>query len=115
LSYKSNKNLRLDEKGEYNTNIIKNNFDNIYKFPAVKYCIDLHENAYLPAIDELKSFYYNLNKLKEKYEINEEDSYWSSTIAMDSIIYVLDMHLKMLDQYDSKSTASVLPFINLDL
>ena len=42
----------IDENGYKNTQIIKNNY-NISEFPAFEYCLNLGDNVYLPAIDEL--------------------------------------------------------------
>lgn len=80
--------IRFDEKGYENTQYIKNNFDINY-FPAFKYCIEFHNDAYLPAIDELQIMYKNIDllndnisKLESLYKENiilYNSHYWSST------------------------------------
>ena len=42
--------------GAYNTNIVKQIYDWQNKYPAFKWCTDLGEGWYLPAIEELKLF-----------------------------------------------------------
>ena len=42
--------------GAYNTNIVKQIYDWQSKYPAFKWCTDLGEGWYLPAIEELKLF-----------------------------------------------------------
>ena len=42
--------------GAYNTNIVKQIYDWQSKYPAFKWCADLGEGWYLPAIEELKLF-----------------------------------------------------------
>ena len=69
----------IDEKGYFNTYIIKNNYD-INEFPAFEYCINLGDNVYLPAIDELQVMYLNKDILNNKLSNNIfNDYYWSST------------------------------------
>ena len=66
----------IDENGYENTQVIKNNYY-ISDFPAFKYCINLGDNVYLPAIDELQMMY--LNKDKQDIYSFSGDYYWSST------------------------------------
>ena len=68
----------IDEDGFNNTQIIKNNYD-ISKFPAFKYCIELGDNVYLPALDELQMMYINKNKLGKYGFSSNHNGYWSST------------------------------------
>ena len=67
----------IDENGYENTQIIKNNYD-ITKFPTFEYCLNLGDNIYLPAIDELQQMYLNKDKLGGKYSFSGY-GYWSST------------------------------------
>ena len=74
----------IDENGYENTQIIKNNYD-INDFPAFKYCIELGDNIYFPAIDELQHLYINLNYINKciknkKFNYMKLPSiFWSST------------------------------------
>ena len=77
----------IDEDGYGNTQIIKNNY-NIIDFPAFKYCIELGDNIYLPAIDELQIMYLNTDKLG-KYRLIDY-SYWSSTQYLNGGAYTID-------------------------
>ena len=77
----------IDEDGYGNTQIIKNNY-NINDFPAFKYCIELGDNIYLPAIDELQIMYLNTDKLG-KYRLIDY-SYWSSTQYLNGGAYTID-------------------------
>ena len=77
--------IHIDENGYLNTQIIKNKYD-LNNFPAFKYCADLGDNVYLPAIDELEYFFFNLvnnNKLNKYLHLFQPRSfcndYWSST------------------------------------
>ena len=80
----------IDENGYENTQIIKNNHD-INKFPAFKYCINLGDNVYLPAIDELSIIYLHKEKLKNIINFDIYDI-WSSTQASANNAYCISMY-----------------------
>ena len=83
----------IDEDGYENTQIIKNNY-NIYEFPAFRYCCDLGDDFYLPAIDELQilflnSFNYNYNlKIPKLYD------YWSSSQLIEQYCFIIESKAK---------------------
>ena len=79
----------IDEDGYKNTQIIKNNY-NISEFPGFKYCMELGDNVYLPAIDELQIMYLNKDKL-DKYELSKQ-FYWSSTQYSGINAYYISIH-----------------------
>lgn len=75
----------VDENGFENTQIIKNKYNAAF-FPAFCYCLDLGDDIYLPAIDELKCLYFNRNYIADYLEyditrnLNVNNLYlWSST------------------------------------
>ena len=69
----------LEETGYENTQNVLNNF-NISDFPAFRYCIDIHNNAYLPAIDEFQILFFNLDKLQDFNILTKLNNvYWSSS------------------------------------
>ena len=80
----------IDENGYENTQIIKNNHD-INRFPAFKYCINLGDNVYLPAIDELSIIYLHKEKLKNIINFDIYDI-WSSTQASANNAYCISMY-----------------------
>ncbi|MBQ3246691.1 MAG: DUF1566 domain-containing protein [Alistipes sp.] len=77
--------------GAYNTNIVKQIYDWQSKYPAFKWCTDLGEGWYLPAIEELKLFTINhtvRNAINQTLttkggtkipDIGASHWYWSST------------------------------------
>ena len=103
-------NILLDENGYENTRIIWKNY-NIYNFEAFRYCVDLGDNVYLPAIDELKICWDNLNKINIL-----ENEYWSSTLYDKSYVF----HLKIKKQNNTifiskkNNMNFVLPFVKID-
>ena len=106
-----NKLGHIDENGYENTQIIRNNYDLKY-FPIFKYCCQLGENVYVPAIDELSRMYLNLSKLN-KESILTGLYYWSSSqfdelgaIALDIIEDDIYINVKNAD-------INIKPFINI--
>ena len=69
--------------GMYNSNIIKSIDGWEENYPAFKWCADLGENWYLPALNELHAIYEAMNVLNEILSANGyttlSGSYWSST------------------------------------
>ena len=94
----------IDEDGYKNTQIIKNNYK-ISEFPAFKECINLGDNVYLPAIDELQIMLLNKNKLG-KYSLRIGD-YWSSTQYSDTCVFFLSI----LETIMSATTISEINFV----
>ena len=70
--------------GAHNTNVIKSIDGWEDKYPAFKWCADLGENWYLPAINELQAIYEAKDALNATLSANGYtslygDYYWSST------------------------------------
>ena len=105
----------IDEDGYKNTQIIKNNYD-LNEFPAFEYCINLGENVYLPAIDELQIMYLNKDKLG-KYSFKNRKYYWSSTQCNDYCAWHIDFSMALADYadyYSKKERYWVCSFFHLD-
>ena len=77
----------IDEDGYENTQIIKNNY-NINDFPAFRYCCDLGDNFYLPAIDELQILF--LNSFEYNQQIPRKYDYWSSSQLMKQYCFFIE-------------------------
>ena len=77
-SSKSVEDIRLDENGYENTQIIKKFYKKqLITLEAFNYCIEQGDNVYLPAIDELIILFSNLKK--EKFLNSNISEIWSST------------------------------------
>ena len=100
----------IDEDGYGNTQIIKNNY-NINGFPAFAYCIELGDNIYFPAIDELQIMYLNKNKLG-KYSFRGYN-YWSSTQYSATKAYYINIYGKVSYYNNYYNNLYVRPFFNL--
>ena len=77
----------IDEDGYENTQIIKNNY-NINDFPAFRYCCDLGDDFYLPAIDELQILF--LNSFEYNQQIPRKYDYWSSSQLMEQYCFFIE-------------------------
>ena len=103
----------IDEDGYGNTQIIKNNYD-LNEFPAFEYCIELRNNIYLPAIDELQIMYLNKDKLG-KYSFRSCRFYWSSTqYSSVSAYYIYTNYGNVSSDLKGSSYYHVRPFFRLD-
>ena len=114
--------IEIDEKGYENTQMIKNNFD-LSKFPAFKYCCELGDNVYLPAIDELQVMYIFKNKLEQTPLIlpKSNTSIWSSSVLFLDQPYFLNYYKKTdigvinnVSIYDN-NFCNVLPFVKIKI
>ena len=89
----------------------------IKKFPAFNYCYKLGENIYLPAINELKILYKNLEKLKELSNIEFNlNTMWTSNEMQASPQYALLFNLtdgNILDYYYKHKTQPIIPFMQI--
>ena len=89
----------------------------IKKFPAFNYCYKLGENVYLPAINELKILYKNLDKLKVLNNIEFNlNIMWTSNEMQESPQYALLFNLadgNILDYYYKHKTQPIIPFIQI--
>ena len=101
----------INEDGYENTQIIKNNY-NISEFPAFEYCLNLGDNVYLPAIDELQILYLNKNKLG-KYSFSGYGC-WSSTQYSDSSACSIDTNYGDVYPLGKYYNYPVHPFFHLD-
>ena len=99
----------IDEDGYKNTQIIKNNYD-VKEFPAFEYCLNLGDNVYLPAIDELQILYLNKNKLG-KYSFK---GYWSSTQYNDYSAWLIGFSIAHVSYYSKPDRYWVCSFFHLD-
>ena len=124
--------LPIDEKGYENTQIIKNNY-NISDFPAFKYCMELGDNVYLPAIDELQILYlnifvdennwnYNANgilnkKIKKvlKKKMKFTGRYWSSTQYNSVFSYDINTYGQVDIMTKTSSYGRVKPFFKVNI
>ena len=106
-----NKLGHIDEKGYENTQIMKRNYDLKY-FPIFKYCCQLGENVYVPAIDELSRMYLNLIKLN-KESILTNLYYWSSSQFKELGAIALDIEYDDIYINVKSADISVKPFINI--
>ena len=100
----------IDEDGYGNTQIIKNNYD-ISEFPAFEYCLNLNDNIYLPAIDELQIMYLNKDKLG-KYELSKQ-FYWSSTQYSDTRACSIDTYYSDVSTQRKRFIFHVRPFFRI--
>ena len=100
----------IDEDGYGNTQIIKNNYD-ISEFPAFEYCLNLNDNIYLPAIDELQIMYLNKDKLG-KYELSKQ-FYWSSTQYSDTRACSIDTYYSDVSTQRKRFIFHVRPFFHI--
>ena len=116
----------IDEDGYENTQIIKNNY-NINDFPAFRYCCDLGDDFYLPAIDELQILF--LNSFNYNFKIPKLYDYWSSSQLIEKYCFIIESKAKYLKtddkfniqiyvsgivKYDS-SNKGIIPFIKYHL
>ena len=89
----------------------------IKKFPAFNYCYKLGENVYLPAINELKILYKNLEKLKDLNNIEFNlNIVWTSNEMQASPQYALLFNLtdgNILDYYYKHKTQPIIPFMQI--
>ena len=103
----------IDEDGYENTQIIKNNY-NIHKFPAFEYCINLADNIYLPAIDELSILFLNKNKIKDTL-LCRDTLYWSSTQYNKGAAYILNAYMKLVFFISKQYTNNyIFPFLKIN-
>ena len=100
----------IDEDGYGNTQLIKNNYD-ISEFPAFEYCLNLNNNVYLPAIDELQIMYLNKDKLG-KYELSKQ-FYWSSTQYSDTRACSIDTYYSDVSTQCKRFNFHVRPFYHI--
>ena len=104
----------IDEDGYKNTQIIKNNYD-LNEFPAFEYCINLGENVYLPAIDELQIMYLNKDILNDKLSNNIFNNYyWSSTQFSDAYAFKINLKNNYLGAEFKPLGYKVIPFIKIN-
>ena len=104
----------IDENGYKNTYIIKNNY-NFKEFPAFEYCINLGENVYLPAIDELQIMYLNKDILNDKLSNNIFNNYyWSSTQFSDAYAFKINLKNNYLGAEFKPLGYKVIPFIKIN-
>ena len=115
--------LEIDENGYENTQIIKNNYD-LNNYLAFKYCCELGDNVYLPAIDELQYMFCRLkglqknyyNKLKEHLQLQYTYLWSSSVLYLGSPFYMYynfnDNRARIDTNYDIRGY-HVLPFVRL--
>lgn len=67
------------------------------KYPAFKWCADLGEGWYLPAIEELKVVYKNRDKLNSKLTDKLSNWYWSSTECNKFCAWLVSMYYGYAD------------------
>ena len=79
----------IDEDGYENTQIIKNNY-NINDFPAFRYCCDLGDDFYLPAIDELQILFLNSFDYNYNFKIPKLYDYWSSSQLIQQYCFIIE-------------------------
>ena len=101
----------IDENGYQNTQIIKNNYD-ISEFPAFKYCIELGDNIYFPAIDELQIMYLNKDKLSKYFKASH--AYWSSTQYSAASACYINITFGLCGSSNKKFIYHISPFFRLD-
>ena len=97
----------------------------IKKFPAFNYCYKLGENVYLPAINELKILFKNIEKLKfkniEKLKTLNNIKFnlnvmWSSNEMQESSLYALVFNFtdgNILDYLYKHNSYPIIPFIQI--
>ena len=101
----------IDEDGYKNTQIIKNNYYDITEFPAFKYCMELGDNVYLPAIDELQFLLLYKNKLIE-YNFRGE-YYWSSTQYSVTNASFISINYNFISTHHKNYNFYVYPFFRI--
>ena len=103
----------IDEDGYMNTQIIKNNYYDISEFPAFEYCLNLNDNIYLPAINELQILCLNKDIFKNIIDFSN-DYYWSSTQYSENNACYISTDNGYVDYYFKNSFGQVRPFFYLD-
>ena len=104
----------INENGYENTQIIKNNY-NIFEFPAFEECIELGDNVYLPAIDELQMMYLNKDKLSKyigKYSFS--GSFYCSSTQYSGYYVCCITGIGNVGYYSKTCRYWVCPFYHLD-
>ena len=112
--------VKIDENGYENTKIFKSKCNGKYSFfQAFNSCVNLGDNVYLPAIDELSICSLNLDseKLNELKKIILSSKYsiwfWSSTQANEKTAWNISMEFQYIDVDNKQNSYSVIPFVKI--
>ena len=118
--------IKVDKDGYENTQIIKNNY-NINNFPLFRYCYNLGDNVYLPAIDELEylclylddiikslsSNKKNIKIIKSLEQIKDLKRISTSSHTSAYTYYIMNFQTKQVSEILKEHNSYIIPFIRI--